>query len=245
MLKIPEMTMRERAFGYPYDAPQGAYLLQNGYQLALSEEYDFSGRVAVLSVGSNRAPAQLYRKFGGEAEVPVTPVKVQDCDIVHVANLADYGAVPCSAFPCIGASITLNIAWLLPDQLAVMHATESLGQAYDWVEWDLSAVTPLSHALPARLFGYSAIAGAFNLSGEGPFALEKIAATDRQFAETSQYQMQEQIFAAIGGDAPDLDSFVEQVQNQASLRQSIRQLLAEQAVQPENPPWHKSTELTG
>jgi len=245
MLKIPEMTMRERAFGYPYDAPQGAYLLQNGYQLALSEEYDFSGRVAVLSVGSNRSPAQLYRKFGGEAEVPVTPVKVQDCDIVHVANLADYGAVPCSSFPCAGASITLNIAWLLPDQLAVMHATESLGEAYDWVEWDRGAITALSHHLPDRLFGYSAIAGAFNISGEGPFALDKIAATDRQFAEASQYQIQEQIFAAIGRNAPDLDSFVAQVQKDASLRQSIRQLLGEQAVLPENPPWKISADLKG
>ena len=74
MLKIPKMTMGNVPFAIP-DAPQGAYLLQNGYQLDLSEKYDFSDRVAVLSVGSNRAPAQLYRKFGGEAEVPVTPVR--------------------------------------------------------------------------------------------------------------------------------------------------------------------------
>ena len=50
MLKIPKMTMQERAFGYPYTAPEGAFLLQNGYQLALPDRYDFSGRVAVLSV---------------------------------------------------------------------------------------------------------------------------------------------------------------------------------------------------
>ena len=51
--------------------------------------------------------------------------------------------------------------------------------------------------------------------------------------------MQEKIFAAIGGKA-DLDSFVEQIQNQAGLRHSIRQLLAERAVQPENPPGTKA-----
>ena len=136
MLKIPEMTMRERAFGYPYDAPQGAYLLQNAYQLDLSAEYDFSDRVAVLSVGSNRAPAQLYRKFGGEAEVPVTPVKVQDCDIVHVANLADYGAVPLPCLPVYWRVYHLEYRLVIAGSpLAVMHTTESLGQAYDWVEW--------------------------------------------------------------------------------------------------------------
>ena len=245
MLKIPKMTMQERAFGYPYSAPDGAFLLQNGYQLALPDSYDFSGRVAVLSVGSNRAPAQLYRKFGESAEVPVTPVQLADCDIVHVANLADYGAVPCSAFPCVGSSVVLNMAWLDPDQLQIMHATESLGEAYDWVEWDREVITPLSHHLPDRLFGYAAIAGAFNLSGGGPFALSQIAARDRSFAEASQKQMQEDIFAKLGGGVPDIYQWVEQVQKDAGLRHSIRQRLAEQAVQPERPPWKISADLKG
>ena len=245
MLKIPKMTMQERAFGYPYTAPDGAFLLKNGYQLALRQDYDFSGRVAVLSVGSNRAPAQLYRKFGEAAEVPVTPVRVANCDIVHVANLADYGAVPCSAFPCAGSSVVLNMAWLNPEQLQIMHATESLGEAYDWVEWDREVVTPLSHHLPERLFGYAAIAGAFNLSGGGPFALSQIAACDRRFAVASQKQMQEHIFAELGGGVADIYQWVEQVQKDAALRHSIRQRLAEKAVQPERPPWQPSQDLLG
>lgn len=245
MLKIPKMTMQERAFGYPYTAPEGAFLLQNGYQLALPDSYDFSGRVAVLSVGSNRAPAQLYRKFGEGAEVPVTPVRVADCDIVHVANLADYGAVPCSAFPCAGSSVVLNMAWLNPDQLEIMHATESLGEAYNWVEWDRDVITPLSHHLPDRLFGYAAIAGAFNLSGGGPFALSQIAARGRCFTEASQKQMQEHIFTELGHAEPDIYQWVEQVQKDAALRHTIRQRLAEQAVQPERPPWQVSADLQG
>jgi hypothetical protein len=245
MLKIPKMTMRQRAFGYPYEAPDGAYLLRDGYQLDLPETYDFSGRIAVLSVGSNRAPAQLYRKFGEPAEVPVTPVAVKDCDIVHVANLADYGAVPCSAFPSRGTIITLNIAWLTSQQLEIMHATEALGEAYDLIEWDLRAITALSHRLPARLFGYSAIAGAFNLNGNGPFALDKINAQDRQFTPASQKEMQDQIFAALGADAADVYQWVEIVQSDAGLRRTIRHLLAEKAIQPVGPPWQKSDALGG
>ena len=245
MLKIPKMTMRERAFGYPYAAPEGGYLLRDGYQLDLPERYDFNGRIAVLSVGSNRAPAQLYRKFGERAELPVTPVAVKDCDIVHVANLADYGAVPCSAFPSRGTGIALNIAWLTSQQLEIMHATEALGEAYEWIEWDLRAITALSHRLPARLFGYSAIAGAFNLNGDGPFALEKIAAQDRQFTAASQKEMQHQIFAALGADVADVYQWVERVQSDAGLRHTIRHLLAEKAIQPANPPWQKSEALEG
>ena len=245
MLKIPKMTMRERAFGYPYAAPEGAYLLQDGYQLDLPASYDFSGRIAVLSVGSNRAPAQLYRKFGEHAELPVTPVAVKDCDIVHVANLADYGAVPCSAFPSSGTAITLNIAWLTSHQLEIMHATEALGEAYDWIEWDLRAVTALSHRLPARLFGYSAIAGAFNLNGNGPFALEKIAAQERKFTPASQKEMQQQIFVALGAEASEIYQWVERVQSDVGLRRTIRHLLAEKAIQPASPPWQKSEALGG
>ena len=58
--------------------------------VALYPSYDFANRIAVLSVGSNRAPVQLNRKFGESAEVPVTPVRVHNCDVVHVANLAPY-----------------------------------------------------------------------------------------------------------------------------------------------------------
>ena len=239
------MTMRERAFGYPYEAPEGAYLLRDGYQLDLPESYDFSGRIAVLSVGSNRAPTQLYRKFGELAELPVTPVVVKDCDIVHVANLADYGAVPCSAFPSRGTAITLNIAWLTSQQLEIMHATEALGEAYDWIEWNLRAITALSHRLPARLFGYSAIVGAFNLNGNGPFALEKITAQDRQFTPASQREMQNQIFAVLGAEAADVYQWVERVQLDTGLRRTIRHRLAEKAIQPANPPWQKSDALEG
>jgi hypothetical protein len=220
-------------------------LLRDGYQLDLPESYDFNGRVAVLSVGSNRAPAQLYRKFGEPAELPVTPVAVKDCDIVHVANLADYGAVPCSAFPSRGTAITLNIAWLTPQQLEIMHATEALGEAYVWIEWDLRAITALSHRLPVRLFGYSAIAGAFNLNGDGPFALAKIAAQDRQYTAASQKEMQHQIFTALGADVADIYQWVERVQSDAGLRRTIRHLLAEKAIQPLDPPWQKSDALEG
>ena len=143
--------MKERALNYPYEAPAGSFLISGGYCRDLPDSYGFDDRVGVLSVGSNRAPAQLYRKFGEDADIPVTAVNIHGCDIVHVANLAPYGAVPCSAFPCDGVVAPLNIAWLTKSQLAIMHETEFLGVAYEFVEWDCRQV---EHLHPKEVDSY-------------------------------------------------------------------------------------------
>ena len=62
-------------------------------------QWIFDGRVAVLSVGSNRAPVQLRRKFGDAAIIPVTPARLFDCDIVHAAMLGFTRRCPAPHFP--------------------------------------------------------------------------------------------------------------------------------------------------
>ena len=52
----------------------------------------------------------------------------------------------------MGTSVDLNIAWLTPAQLQIMHQTESLGIAYDWVEWDLSVIEHRFNAPLDQLF---------------------------------------------------------------------------------------------
>ena len=97
----------------------------------------------MLSVGSNRAPVQLLRKFGNAALVPVTPAILHDCDIVHAATVSYYGAVSCTAFPSSGTDVMLNVAWLDEAQLQVMHRTEAVGVAYDYVRLFTGTVTHL------------------------------------------------------------------------------------------------------
>ena len=153
----------DRARLYPYSAPSGGYLLANGALYDLDQKmidrhrWIFDGRVAVLSVGSNRAPVQLRRKFGDAAIIPVTPARLFDCDIVHAAMLGFYAAVPCTAFPCAGCIVSLNVAWLDADQLEQMHRTEGIGVAYDYVMMqnvvhDLQAVSYTHLTLPTRIF---------------------------------------------------------------------------------------------
>lgn len=241
MNKIARLSELQRALDYPYDAPSDAYLIKDGFVLALPQNYDFSGRTAVLSVGSNRAPVQLNRKFGDRAEVPVTPVTVHDCDVVHVANLASYGAVPCSAFPCPGTSVDLNIAWLTAPQLEIMHQTESLGVAYDWVMWDPSCIEHRFAGPLDRLFGYAALVGAMTFAGDGPFGLTRIPAHNRRFADKGQQQMQEMIYDRFCTTDTSLEDWIGQLQTSAALRRKVAAYLAEEALLPQTPPWQSVT----
>ena len=140
---LADQSEDQRASDYPYAAPEGAYVLDHGRLLQLSDASVLEGRVAVLSVGSNRAPVQLRRKFGNKAVVPVTPLILHDCDVVHAAAISYYGAVSCTAFPSRGTDVMLNAAWLDPEQLQVMHRTEALGVAYDYVRLFTGVVTHL------------------------------------------------------------------------------------------------------
>ena len=237
MNKIARLSDLQRALDYPYDAPADAYLIKDGHSQSLPLRYDFAGRTPVLSVGSNRAPVQLNRKFGDHAEVAVTPVTVHDCDVVHVANLAPYGAVPCSAFPCPGTSVDLNIAWLTSAQLQIMHQTESLGIAYDWVEWDLSVIEHRFNAPLERLFGYAALTGAMSVAGEGPFGLARIPAHNRQFAQKSQQQMQEMIYRRFCNDKINLEDWISQLQTNQTLRASVADAVQQDGLTAQRPPW--------
>jgi hypothetical protein len=235
-MKIPTMTMQERALNYPYEAPAGDYLVKDGQRLPLPESYDFSARTAVLSVGSNRAPVQLMKKFGTTAEVPVTEAVVTGCDVVHVAGLSAYGAVPCAPYPSKGSIVTLNIAWLTNDQLRQMHATESVGIAYDYVEWDVSAVTLTRDIKLDWLFGYASCIGAFQHAGS-PFALSHIPAKGRIFPERSQVEMQLKLAALTGFGGIDIHEWVQLIHRDKDVHQRAEQAARVAAILPDNTLW--------
>jgi len=237
MIKIPEMTMRERALGYPYEAPTGSFLISGGYCQPLPESYDFADRVGVLSVGSNRAPAQLYRKFGKNAEIPVTAVNIHGCDIVHVANLAPYGAVPCSAFPSEGVVTPLNIAWLNREQLVIMHETESLGVAYEFVEWDCHYVEHLHPKALDRLFGYASLKGALGFDQQGPLALEAIKSQNRQLKSCNQQQALFHVFTCHQSEIDEFEDWLERCQQDSQFRQQVAESMARTAITASNPLW--------
>ena len=245
-LYLPKQTKVDRALRYPYDAPNGAFVLDCGQLRPLNDAGILADRTAVLSVGSNRAPVQLQRKFGKDAIVPVTPATLHDCDIVHVAMLGYYGAVPCTAFPAVGCHVRLNVAWLDASQLAEMHRTEAVGVAYDYVRLSKGAVSHLQiaeadgHIVPADtpLFGYSARAGVLDTGNGMPASLPVIEAEGRQFPAFSQAEAASFVRRLCQhNDARDHVAFVTDMRNDKAARDAIRDTLSAHALFATNAPW--------
>ena len=193
---ITPLTPQEQADLYPYEAPPSAYVIEGGACRPLDESDTeaLHQRHAVLSVGSNRAPRQLLRKFGPDRALYVTPATLHDCDIIHSACFSYYGAVPCTAYPSAGTAVSLNAVWLNDEELEIMHATEAVGIAYDFGQWHEGQVVLDSPISPDGVFGYSTRLGALCDEGERPFGLASIAATNRQFTKLTQLEARQQLY---------------------------------------------------
>lgn len=116
------------AKSYPFAAPGRPYLFRAGraepLDAAGSRALDFSGRVPVIAHGSNRAPDQLARKFGTEAEIPVSRALLADYDVVYSAHVTRYGSIAANLQHAPGVRAEVYVTWLDEAQLARMHETE-------------------------------------------------------------------------------------------------------------------------
>ena len=237
----------DRARLYPYQAPEGGYLLSQGALFLLDQrgvergnsvpnEHLLAGRTPVLAVGSNRAPYQLLRKFGPEATVPVTPARLHDCDVVHTALVSYYGAIPCTAFPSSGTITELKVVWLDKDQLLQMHKTEGIGVAYDYAE--MQGVEHQLEVPAGPVFGYAARAGVLDWKGFQPAGLAGISAQDRKFKTISQEQAAQRVCELASlTDSCLVKQFVTSMQTDKALRERVNSQLQTHSIRPEQPPW--------
>ncbi|MCE2516836.1 MAG: hypothetical protein J4F41_03160 [Alphaproteobacteria bacterium] len=195
---------RAQARLYPYPAPSGDFWMRNGLPELRPDGItadELAGRTAVISVGSNRAPLQLRRKFGLEAELPVTACVLKDCDVVYAATLSYYCAAPATACPSPGTSVTLNITWLDDAQLLHMHDTEALGIAYDFVRLDDGCVDHGRRqggaVFDQPVYGYQSRSGLYAPDGE-PLAHALIPAEGRRFDAVTEDAVLTRIKAMAG-----------------------------------------------
>lgn len=123
--KLPEsdLDLLALAKSYPYSAPETSYLFAGGEAGPIGQA-DFAGRVPVLAHGSNRSPAQLLRKYGAGATIPVSYGWLADYDVVYSAHITQYGAVASTLQHRPGTRVRLAVTWLDQAQLARMHETE-------------------------------------------------------------------------------------------------------------------------
>lgn len=191
----------ERALTYPYDPPHHDFILRGGRaeKAAALGEADRHGRVAVLALGSNRAPAQLARKFHDmpSAVVPVERARLAGFDVVYAAHLSRYAAIAATLAASPGTTVEVSITWLAPELMARMHATEGLGKAYDYARLDGITLSTLGGRSFRRIDFYLCRAGALTLDG-APRAVATIAAEGRRFAALDQYGVQAEVSRRLG-----------------------------------------------
>ena len=186
------------AKGYPFEAPDNCFVWSAaGDRPSLRPicEADFSGRTPVLAHGSNRAPAQLARKFAGRAglepDIPVTAGWLLDSDVVYSAHITRYGAVASTLWSVRGCRIRIGVTWLTAAQLGRMHETEGRNYRYGHLARRFEADSgPQSvfDGLPTYLSDHGCLTRNAGTTGEidGPLALAAVKADGRPHAALSQ-----------------------------------------------------------
>lgn len=238
-----QITPLAQAKSYPYPAPQGDFWMRDGLPEMRPDGIKASecqSRHPVISVGSNRAPLQLRRKFGDDAQLPVTSCVLHDCDIVYAATMSYYCAVPATAYPSSGTKVFLNIAWLDDDQLTHMHATEALGVAYDFVQLDQGLVDHGERDDPKffdqPVFGYQSRAPMIAINN-APVAHSTIPAQGRRFQSLDQPEMLSHLKSIAGADDLGLDEWLSGLRADKSKRLAVMARLSDHAVSLGDAPW--------
>ena len=117
-----------------------------------------------------------------------------------------------------------------------MHATESVGIAYDYVEWHVSAVTLTRDTKLDRLFGYASCIGAFEHRGH-PAALSRINAENRVFPEKTQDEMQLALAIMTGYEGLPLREWIQLSQSNKDVHKHAQEAALSCAVLPDGAPW--------
>lgn len=199
-----------RALTYPYPAPPHDYVFRCGTAEPVDRltDRDRAGRIPVLAIGSNRAPAQLARKFADmpHAEIAVERVWIEDLDVVYSAHLSGYAAVAATLLRVPGTRVEISITWLGTELMARMHATEGIGTSYDYVELRDLAGTVVGGGRFDRAFAYACRLGALTIDG-APLAVDAIRAENRMLNASDQPGAQRAMMRKLGLDI-DVAQFI-------------------------------------
>jgi hypothetical protein len=210
-----ERVALERALAYPWERPEGSYLLADGEVRPLEEMSDderrrtiapvrsgAANRLPVLAIGSNGAPGALRRKFAHFAEPEDRTVlaltgRLHGFDIGVAPHAAVYGAMPATPFPSPGTRVAATLLWVTPAQFVQLTWSElsyRLGRLRTHFEVDGSEVFDDVLVFVSRF-------GSFCVDGR-PVALAAVPAEDRVAEARTQKQLLDAAAAlAIGPEA--------------------------------------------
>jgi hypothetical protein len=214
---------------YPFRIPGHSFTFVDGAMRPFDREAAArEGRVPVIACGSNRSPEQLARKYGTApgTVIPVERAWLRDFDVVYVAHITSYGSVAATVQHVPGMSVEVSVTWLDPEQLARMHATESLGHHYHYARLDRLELARESGGGLEHAFAYVTILGALAHEGEAA-GLAEVAAEQRPHAGLTQAEVQDAIFARLGAGQSRREFILENVRDRETRRARERALAAD------------------
>ena len=100
--------------------------------------------------------------------------------------------MPATQWPSKGTEVDLNVLWLNEEQLEIMHLSEALGVAYNFVKLKLDTVKIKDFKYEKQIYGYISIAGVFPFNENKPKRLSVINAknvTLKGFSEKKRYYL--------------------------------------------------------
>ena len=233
---FPDYSYFERAINYPYRTPDYAYSFFKG-KFIHGIHLDLEKRIPILSVGSNRAPMQLHRKFSFNQNICVTPAILYDSDIVYAASISSYGSMPATQWPSIGTTVTLNVLWLTKEQLDLMHLTEAVGVAYDFVKMKPGTVKIKDFKYNGDIYGYVSIPGVFPFELKKPKRLKEISGLNTKLKAIDEETALTFLMNLLEPKQDDLYIWIRNVIDNKDYRLTLYDKLKLTALRPKNPNW--------
>jgi len=233
---FPDYSYFERAINYPYPTPDYAYSFFKG-KFIQGIHLDLEKRIPILSVGSNRAPMQLQRKFSFNQDICVTPAILYDSDIVYAASIAAYGSMPATQWPSIGTEVDLNVLWLTEKQLHIMHLTEAVGVAYNFVKMKSGTVKIKDFQFSGDIYGYVSVAGAFPFKLNAPFRLAAILSSNNKLTAIYEEAALDFLMKFLEPDQTILREWIKEVIEDKDYRLQLHKKLKSIAIKPDQPNW--------
>ncbi len=233
---FPEYNWFEKAISYPYKAPTTSFTFKNG-NFFQGIHISLKDRVPIISIGSNRSPYQLKNKFGVEENLCVTPVKLYNSVIVYAASMSAYGSIPATQWPSEGSISHLNLLWLKKDQLQIMHLSEGLGIAYNYVELDRDTVVIKEVDYTGPIFGYISTKGVYLFEGNLPYKLKDIKSDKDIFSSINEYEALNKLFLENSGCQASFKEWLKKMISNKSERLLLIEKMLKKSLMPKNVPW--------
>jgi hypothetical protein len=223
-----------RARGYPYEFPKRSFTYRDGITAPFASDA-IRSRTPVLAFGSNQSPERLQQKYGHIADtvIPVQRAQLKDFDVVYVARITSYGAVPAMLQAHTGADVSLAVTWLDERQLGVMHDSEGVGSGYDFALLENVEVALDSGEYLWDVHVYASRHGHF-VHDQSAVALAAVSATGREWPERTTDQMLVLARDCVSPESP-IDDFIVRLVADSGFRGASTEALGQDAVQFSHP----------